>query len=181
MLTLRFPEEGGLGNPEFGLEVSIVWPRIVPPKIRTQVLPMIRPLVELINNLSLIAWLNFSSLFHHSILREWIIEEIQHLILWFRLYILDSYLIRKKDIVTLSKYYFISATSFRLIKLEINFTPSTFLTLNLKHQLCTKKKNLKHQFKNNSSLATHVACRKSNMLSLSINPEGHSMEQEDAK
>jgi hypothetical protein len=50
VLTLWFPEEGGLGNLEFGLEVSIV----VPPKNRTQVLPMIRPLVELINHLSLI-------------------------------------------------------------------------------------------------------------------------------
>lgn len=44
----------------------------------------------------------------------------------------------KKYVVTLSKYYFISATSFCKIKPEINFTPSTFLTLNLKHQLCTK-------------------------------------------
>jgi len=38
VLTLRFPRDGSPGNPEFGQEVSKVWPRIVPPRNRTQVL-----------------------------------------------------------------------------------------------------------------------------------------------
>ena len=39
VLTLRFLGEGAPGNLEFGCEVSRVWPRIIPPRNQTRVLP----------------------------------------------------------------------------------------------------------------------------------------------
>jgi hypothetical protein len=39
VLTLRYSGEWSPGNPEFGRVVSEVWPKIVPVRIRTRVLP----------------------------------------------------------------------------------------------------------------------------------------------
>jgi hypothetical protein len=39
VLTLAFPGEGITGNPKFGSEVDKVWSKIVPAKIRTQIIP----------------------------------------------------------------------------------------------------------------------------------------------
>ena len=64
VLTLQFPGERCPGNPEFGPEVCIALPRIVPPRSRAQDL-----LVEFINHLSLIAWLVFSKIYPN---KKWI-------------------------------------------------------------------------------------------------------------
>jgi len=68
VLTLQFPGERCPGNPEFGPEVCIALPRIVPPRSRAQDL-----LVEFINHLSLITWLVFSKIYPN---KKWILLQV---------------------------------------------------------------------------------------------------------